>query len=844
METTYIQINDDGRVQVRYSTENPIVRETIVEDAPVRVAVNFGTRGKPGVEWMRVYDPLITYSPGEAVSYSGSSFIKVGVSESGVTPSISPNQSWDVLAEKGGSGAGSGDMVAATYDTNGSGVVDNSEALNGQNSAYYLDRANHTGAQAISTVTGLQAALDGKGDSTDVTANTAARHTQGTDQSLDNGGANEVTAAEARSHLDDNDLHRTISDGATGNDVLWSGQQISNQLATKGAATDVAANTAKVTNATHTGEVTGSNALAVDPSFISGKTAAVPDPADFFVFLDVSANTYRKVLASNVGSGDMAKTVYDTNDDGIVNDSDQLEGQGGAYYRNRANHTGTQAISTVTGLQTALDGKGSAADVASNTSASHTQNTDTKLDDGNANEVTAAELRTHLDDDTKHRIINNAGTGPTDLLGAQEIDTRIAASSGGSITVATLPAATRTCTNTAVTGDTNNTDLDLEFGGGTADAIYTFTDEEIEVELTAIFDFKPKVRLLGTERVNAHLKLWKQDGASWTLVDDKIDYIVRGLNSFLNGDIDAVFRVGVTFGDVFKVTVQGLVASGQNATLVPAETTLEIVQVGGVKGDPGDDALATTDASALTTGQLDVFRLPLLAQKTAASNNTPGLLHTPALNASSSNVILGSVLGLPFWIDLSQGPSFCNITMAGAPASSEVITWPGGNTTVATVHTFDANDRGRYRYFAELSGAIWKMHVIQERKTVTESVQINLEAAGATAHATTTEVSAIPYIIPAKLDGLRFSNIEIEIEGSGTGGTEDYIIRRERAGSPTFVATCEVASGATKTGSLIIATASQEDIVATDDRIFIERDTVHSTPATGYAVFKATFTEK
>lgn len=62
-----------------------------------------------------------------------------------------------------GTGGGGGDMLKATYDNSGTdGVVDNSEALGGQAGSYYLDRTNHTGSQAISTVTGLQTALDGK----------------------------------------------------------------------------------------------------------------------------------------------------------------------------------------------------------------------------------------------------------------------------------------------------------------------------------------------------------------------------------------------------------------------------------------------------------------------------------------------------------------------------------------------------------------------------------------------------------------------------------------------------------------------------------------------------------
>jgi len=40
---------------------------------------------------------------------------------------------------------GAGDMAKATYDTDGDGVVDNSERLAGQMPTYFLDRGNHTG---------------------------------------------------------------------------------------------------------------------------------------------------------------------------------------------------------------------------------------------------------------------------------------------------------------------------------------------------------------------------------------------------------------------------------------------------------------------------------------------------------------------------------------------------------------------------------------------------------------------------------------------------------------------------------------------------------------------------
>jgi hypothetical protein len=48
---------------------------------------------------------------------------------------------------------GLGDMLKSIYDTNDSGVVDNSEKLNGNAASYYLDRTNHTGSQDASTIT-------------------------------------------------------------------------------------------------------------------------------------------------------------------------------------------------------------------------------------------------------------------------------------------------------------------------------------------------------------------------------------------------------------------------------------------------------------------------------------------------------------------------------------------------------------------------------------------------------------------------------------------------------------------------------------------------------------------
>lgn len=46
-------------------------------------------------------------------------------------------------------------LLKSTYDSNNSGIVDDSELLLGENGAYYLSRANHTGTQLSSTISDL-----------------------------------------------------------------------------------------------------------------------------------------------------------------------------------------------------------------------------------------------------------------------------------------------------------------------------------------------------------------------------------------------------------------------------------------------------------------------------------------------------------------------------------------------------------------------------------------------------------------------------------------------------------------------------------------------------------------
>ena len=61
----------------------------------------------------------------------------------------------------GADGSGSGDMMKATYDSNGNGIVDNAEKLEGHAASYF---AQSTHSHAIADVNGLQAALNATGD--------------------------------------------------------------------------------------------------------------------------------------------------------------------------------------------------------------------------------------------------------------------------------------------------------------------------------------------------------------------------------------------------------------------------------------------------------------------------------------------------------------------------------------------------------------------------------------------------------------------------------------------------------------------------------------------------------
>jgi hypothetical protein len=152
--------------------------------------------------------------------------------------------SWNTIA-------GGGDMTKAVYDTTNNGVVDNSEALNGQAASFYLSRTNHTGTQLASTISDFAATVR----STVLTGLSLVSTTviSATDSVLIALGSlqAQITA-----------LTTTVS-GKANTSHTHTASNITDFDTAVAANSAVTANTAKVTNATHSGDATGSTVLTL-----------------------------------------------------------------------------------------------------------------------------------------------------------------------------------------------------------------------------------------------------------------------------------------------------------------------------------------------------------------------------------------------------------------------------------------------------------------------------------------------------------------------------------------------------------------------------------------------------
>jgi len=120
----------------------------------------------------------------------------------------------------------------------------------------------------------------------------------------------------------------------------------------------------------HDNEIAEWNGSSWDfgPTLTEGLVVYVKDENDLYVY---DGSSWIKPYGEGAGAGDMLKSVYDTDDDGIVDKAESID-------------DGAGNSATAAEIKDAVDKK-------------HSQNTDTYLDQGGANEVSASELRTALD---------------------------------------------------------------------------------------------------------------------------------------------------------------------------------------------------------------------------------------------------------------------------------------------------------------------------------------------------------------------------------------------------------------------------------------------------------------
>jgi hypothetical protein len=552
---------------------------------------------------------------------------------------------------------------------------------------------------------------------------------------------------------------------------------------------------------------------------ITGQTGATPTTGDFFLFSDTSdSGTLKKVDASVLlsgggsfdglsdtpanktghalkvirvnagetaleyvtlsGGGDMLKSTYDTNDDGTVNDSDNLGGNSSAWHLDRANHGGTQTAATISDFDTEVSNN---TDVADNTSKAHTQGSDLALDTGNANEVTAADLRAHLDDAGKHREINDAGTGATDLWSADKISTEIA-NAGGTLT-----------------HDSKSADftVDSTYNKKLVEVDYNGSDIEVTMPNPAPAGMYFKIAAVTSGGYEGGVR-FSFVSTNYKILDGTISGYV--LLSLKDNEAASVYSDGS--GNWYVIPHNRAGAFGYE--LSPFSSPLDIDEV-----KPGHLAYITA-TSAFTIN---------LQSLSSGYNNTQ--------REYTFIVNLGFAGSLTFETEVGPNNFFLY---------QENVSLGNGQT-----HTVD---RTKYPQWIAVKlsryGQIWNAYIINLPGTSprTKTLGMVVEAPGTTDHTTGDNVGDIGIDIPDEFDGWRVTGGFVRVQTAGTTGTEDHVIRRVRSGGSTDVITAlNIASTETRVEGGTVSTASSNDIVATGDLFELDRDAVQTTAAKGWTMY-------
>jgi hypothetical protein len=206
-------------------------------------------------------------------------------------------------------------MAKAVYDTNNDGIVNQADLatdslkLNNQPDVFYLNRANHTGTQPATTVSYNNSSSGAVADDAQ--------------EAID-----ELFFTRMRKLTYDTNEDGKVNQADSADNALNLGGQAPNYYLNRINHTGSQPATSVAYNNTVSGLVATQVQAAID---------------ELKTMLDSVSG----------GAGDMFKAVYDTNNDGKVNAAELADNavlfgnQNGAYYLNRANHTGTQNATSV-----------------------------------------------------------------------------------------------------------------------------------------------------------------------------------------------------------------------------------------------------------------------------------------------------------------------------------------------------------------------------------------------------------------------------------------------------------------------------------------------------------------